>query len=118
MAGDDERTRIRSIGLVCLSGLALCSSLLAGTPSDLPPIAMGWSLLFHVERATALLAAISTVLLIGWRASRGDFPVRIGQVEYAVREAARDVALREDALEERLRRLEILMDARDRFERN
>lgn len=115
--GDDQHTAARSATLICCGGLALLGSLLAGTPSDLPQIAMGWPLLFHVERATVLCAAVGVVLLVGWRASRGDFPVRVGQVEYAVREAARDVALREEALEKRLRRLETLMEARDFPER-
>lgn len=48
----------RLVALPCICGLALWGSVSAGTPPDLPEIAMQWPLLFHVERATVLLAAV------------------------------------------------------------
>jgi hypothetical protein len=36
-----------------------------GAPAALPGAALGWPLLFHFERASALLATIGLVLLIG-----------------------------------------------------
>jgi hypothetical protein len=74
---------------------------------------MGWTLLFHVERTSVLLAGVGAMILIGWRASHGDFPVRFGQVEYAVREAASDLEMRNQALEKRLRTLEALVGIRN-----
>ena len=91
---------VRLVAVFCVLGAVVWSSVRAAAPAMLPDVAMGWMLLFHVERATVLLAAIGAVLLIGWRASHGDFPVRFGQVEYAVREAARDVEGKNEALEE------------------
>jgi hypothetical protein len=59
-----------------------------GIPGRLPGAALGWPLLFHLERASALLGTTGVVLLVGWRALRGEFPIRFGNVEYAVKEAA------------------------------
>lgn len=88
---------------------AFSGSLLAGTPAELPVVALGWGLLLHVERATALTAGIGVVLLVAWRASRGDYPIRFGQVEYAVRRAAEDIEAQERAIENRLKALEVLV---------
>jgi hypothetical protein len=89
-----------------------------GVPQDrngadkLPAAALGWTLLFHVERATALLAATGVVLLVGWRATHGEFPVKFGQVEYAQKTAAA-AADATSAQERRLRVLEVLAGIRD-----
>ena len=69
-------------------------------------------MLIHVERAATLLAAIGAVVLVGWRASQGDFPIRFGQVEYAVQDAVEGIESRDDAHERRLRNLEALADIR------
>ena len=60
-----------------------------GAPPVLPGLALGWGLLFHIERAIALLTAIGGVGLVGWRAINGDYPVKFGNIEYA---AARTTA--------------------------
>lgn len=83
-----------------------------GSPDGLPSVALGWRLLFHVARATALLAAIGGVLVVGWRATRGELPVKFGQVEYA-REAAGAVARAAARQERRIRVLEALQGLRD-----
>lgn len=53
-------------------------------PGQLPNVAMGWVLLFHMERAAALLGVIGLVLLIGWRAVQGELPIKLGNLEYEV----------------------------------
>jgi hypothetical protein len=95
----------RPIPGLALLAVAAALSMSAGTPSDLPGLALGWPLLLHLERGTALVAALGVVALVGVRATMGRFPVRLGQVEYAGRvmsefdEAARSDGDRLDALE-------------------
>jgi ABC-type phosphate transport system auxiliary subunit len=82
-----------------------------GTPHShhveaLPAIALGSRLLFHVERAAAILALVGVVVLVGWRGAHGEWPIKFGNVEYAPKEAVKVTA---DALakqDKRLRRLE------------
>lgn len=99
------------LGLVL--AVAIYASAKAGTPKELPGIAMGWKLLFHVERAGALLGAIGVVVLIGWRALAGEFPIKFGNVEYAVKDAAADARQATAAQEQRIRVLEVLAGIRD-----
>lgn len=84
-----------------------------GVPESLPDIALDWTLLFHIERAAALLGAIGIVLLIGWRAVNGQFPLKFGQVEYAAEEAAAQAEAVAASQEQRLRTLEVLAGLRD-----
>jgi hypothetical protein len=77
----------RALVVTVLFTLALGASVEAKEPRELPSIALGWGMLFHVERAGVLLGVIGVVLLVGWRATDGDFPIRLGQVEYASRTA-------------------------------
>lgn len=44
---------------------------------------MGWAPLFYVERAGALLGALGIIVLIGWRALHGRFPIKFANIEYA-----------------------------------
>jgi hypothetical protein len=94
-------------------GLAVYASDRHGVPSDLPTIALGWRLLFHLERAAALLAAIGIVLLVGWRALQGDFPLKFGQVEYAAKEAAASSENATKAQERRIQFLEAILGIAD-----
>lgn len=87
-----------------------------GVPDRLPGAALDWRLLFHVERAAALLGGIGVVLLIGWRATHGDFPIKFGQVEYAQKAAGAAVEVVE-AQESRIRVLEVLQGIRDPADR-
>ena len=91
---------------------AFAASEAAGTPAELPDIAMGWGLLFHLERAAALLGVIGIVLLIGWRAVQGEFPIKFGNVEYA-KEAAAEAEEGAEAQERRIQLLEALVGLRD-----
>jgi hypothetical protein len=98
---------LRIGGVLFLLGLVVAWSNPSGAPAQLPGIALDSVLVFHVERATALLAIIGAVVLVGWRALQGDFPFRLGQVEYEVRHAAKTRAMLE-LHEDRLRVLEAL----------
>lgn len=95
-----------------------------GKPADLPGVALGWRLLFHVERAAALVGTLGIIAVILWRARHGELPIKLGQLEYAKKEqaeelrdrtqqslrAARDAIVAErkarEALEKRLAALE------------
>src|SRR4051794_24314491 len=74
-------------------GLVVYASDKVGVPHDahrrenLPDISLDWRLLFHVQRATALLAVVGTVGLIAWRGARGEWPIKFGNVEYAPKKA-------------------------------
>lgn len=92
--------------LLAFAGL-IWASHRSGAPAPLPEIALGWALLFHMERAAAVLAVAGAVLLTGWRASRGELPVRLGQIEYEASETSF-----EKVHESRLRILEVAMGLR------
>lgn len=47
-------------------------------PGKLPGFAMDSSLLFHIERGAFTLALVGTAVLVGYRATRGDFPLKFG----------------------------------------
>lgn len=104
------RTLKFAIALTLLVGAVLASSKV-GVPHDrhgvekLPSIAMDWRLLFHTERASALLGTVGVMLLISWRGARGEWPVRFGNVEYAPKEA---ITITADAIEKQDRRLRIV----------
>lgn len=83
-----------------------------GVPRKLPGAALDWTLLFHLERAAAILATAGVVLLVGWRAMHGEFPIKFGQVEYAQKQAEAAAALNE-VQERRLRVIEVLNGIRD-----
>lgn len=96
----------RPIPALGLLVVAAALSAAAGTPNELPGVALEWPLLLHLERAMALVAALGLVALVGVRATMGRFPVRLGQVEYAAGrvisefdKAARSDGERLDALE-------------------
>jgi hypothetical protein len=92
---------------------AVFASTLATVPDPLPGVALGWTALFHVERAGAMLGAIGIVALVGWRALSGEFPVKFGNVEYAAKEAAASAEEISESQERRIRVLEVLMGTRD-----
>lgn len=78
----------------------------------LPGVALGWEALFHVERASAMLGAIGVVLLVGWRALSGEFPIRFGNVEYAPKDVTDEVEETAASQEYRLRALEVIAGLR------
>lgn len=74
---------VRFAALIGLFVIVLTASAVAGAPAELPSAALGWSVLFHVERTAAVLAIAGGALVIGWRAANGELPSRLGQIEYA-----------------------------------
>jgi hypothetical protein len=99
------------VGLVLT--VAIYASTRAAIPDPLPGVALGWTALFHVERAGAMLGAIGVVALIAWRALSGEFPIKFGNVEYAAKEAAAEAEEISASQERRIRALEVLVGARD-----
>jgi hypothetical protein len=104
-SGEQVKTAVRIIAVAVVFLVAILSSHLHGVPKELPGAALDWRLLFHVERATALLAGVGAVLLVGWRATHGDFPIKFGQLEYAPKEA---VTRAEEVAEAQERRLQLV----------
>lgn len=109
------RPHVLFAGAVALFLALVVVSSLVGTPHNarhvetLPSVALGWRLLFHVERASALIGALGLVGLVAWRGAHGDLPTKVGNVEYAPKEAVRvtaDALAKQDArlrlVEERL----------------
>jgi hypothetical protein len=78
----------RPIPALTLLALATALSAAAGTPDELPGVALEWPLLLHLERGVALVAGLALVVLIGVRATMGQFPFRLGQIEYTIKEIA------------------------------
>lgn len=103
---------LRVAVVLAVFGAVVFVSEQAGVPDKLPGAALGWNLLFHLLRATAVLGACGLVLLVGWRAMHGEFPIRFGNVEYA-QQAAGAAAEATAAQERRLRVLEVLSGVRD-----
>jgi hypothetical protein len=68
----------RPLPALALLGVAAALSATAGTPNELPEAALGWSLLLHLERAVVLVAGLGLVVLVGTRATMGQFPFRLG----------------------------------------
>ena len=102
----------RAVAVLLVFGAAIYASHKHGVPDKLPGAALSWNLLLHIERATVLLGGIGAVLLVGWRATHGEFPIKFGQLEYAQKTAgaAAEVA---EAQERRIRVLEVLNGIRD-----
>lgn len=97
----------RPIPALVLLSLAVVLSSAAGTPSELPGVALGWPLLLHLERAAVLVAGSALLMLVGARATKGQFPFKFGQIEYAVEQAATRMNRTVDLHEQRLEVLEI-----------
>jgi hypothetical protein len=96
--------KTKAITPVIVFVLALIGSVAYGSPAKLPGAALGWTLLLHVERASAVLAVLGAVWLVGWRALHGRFPIKFGHVEYEDEFAASAVTV--DAHERRLKVIE------------
>jgi hypothetical protein len=75
--------------------VAIGASFLEGAPKSLPSAALGWGLLFHIERATLVLGGLGAIALVVWRALHGEFPLKFGQLEYA---AAKDAAAKSESV--------------------
>jgi hypothetical protein len=102
----------KGTSVLLVFAIAAVASVGAGVPDQLPNVAMGWVLLFQMERAAALLGAIGLVLLIGWRAAQGELPIKLGNVEYEARRVAADAEIVAEEQEQRIRILEVLAGLR------
>jgi ABC-type phosphate transport system auxiliary subunit len=96
----------RALAVVGALGGVVYASYHQGVPKKLPGAAFDWVFLFHVERATALLAALGLVLLVGVRALRGEFPIKFGQLEYPAKEVDEKTQAATAAQERRIQLLE------------
>jgi hypothetical protein len=109
----------RLLALAVVAGLAACVvvTLIEGTPTRLPGVALGSPVLLHAERVLALFAVVVAILSIGAQAARGRLPVELStsglryEAEAADRAAASVAELQEqyddlvavvDALADRL----------------
>lgn len=99
----------RAAFVALVFGLVIYASDSAGVPEKLPGSAFGWTLLFHCLRAAAILGVLGVVLLIGYRAMKGEFPIKFGNVEYAVKEAAEKAETATEAQERRIQFLEAIL---------
>ena len=104
---------LRVVAAVAVLALATLASSLHGVPQTLPGAALGWRLLFHVERAAGILGLAGTIWLISWRGLRGEFPIRFGQIEYSAKETAQDAETVTKGLETRVRWLEAIVGIGD-----
>jgi hypothetical protein len=91
---------------------AVYASSRAAVPDPLLGVALGWAVLLHIERGATLFGAIGLVVLVGWRALSGEFPVKLGNVEYAVGRAVAEAEEASASQERRIRLLEVLVGAR------
>jgi hypothetical protein len=109
----------RPLALAVVAALVACVvvTLIEGTPSQLPGVALGSPVLLHAERVLALFAVVVALLSIGVQAARGRLPVELStsglryEAEAADRAAAAVAELQEqyddllavvDALADRL----------------
>jgi hypothetical protein len=105
---------LRVVVLLVVVGAVVTWSALHGAPGKLPGAALGWRPLFYVERAAALLGGVGIVLLVGWRALHGHFPIRFGNIEYEKELDASTQTV--DSHEQRLRIIEDWLDLVDDHE--
>lgn len=99
-------------GIALLTIGALVSQRAGNVPAHLPGAALNWVLLFHVERAAAVLAIAGTIWLVVWRGLHGEFPIKFGNLEYA-QKAASASAEATASQEQRLKTLEVLSGIRN-----
>jgi hypothetical protein len=91
-----------------LAGAAsMIGSYCAGAPRPYPSVALGWGLLFHLERAGLLVGILALFVLVSWRALQGDLPIKFGQIlEYAPPEALSLLDRLQNSLDARIASLE------------
>jgi hypothetical protein len=89
------------------AAVGLTASYIAEAPKPYPGIALGWGLLYHIERAGLLLGIVALFVLVAWRAVHDEFPIKFGQIlEYAPREVLPIFERMQRNLEERLTTIE------------
>jgi hypothetical protein len=87
---------------------AILLTLVEGSPSRLPDVALDSTALFHVERVLALLGGATAVLVLVHRAARGELPTELSTqgVKYSADRADQAVTNEVVRLRERLGDLE------------
>jgi hypothetical protein len=100
----NQRRKTASAGAVfLLAAASLIGSLSAAARRPYPGVALGWGLLYHVERACFLLGVVALFVLIVWRALKAEFPIKFGPLlEYAPKEAVQVSRRMQVNLEERI----------------
>ena len=109
------RSSVWRLASAAVLAISLVASVVAGAPEpeDLPTVALAWEPLFHVERAAALTGLVALCGLVGWRAGSGQFPTRIGSLEYALEKTdtlSKQHESRLTALEESVEQIEQDLD--------
>jgi hypothetical protein len=98
--------RVRFVAGGAVVGGAVYASSRVGVPKGLPGVALGWPLLFHIERGAAIVAAVGLIALVLWRGVNGEWPIGFGNLfQYAPKEAVKVTA---DALEKQREKIAIL----------
>jgi hypothetical protein len=98
-----RRKTAGAIIVLLLAAGSLIGSLSAAAPRPYPGVALGWGLLYHVERACFLLGVVALFVLIVWRALKAEFPIKFGPLlEYAPKEALQLSDRMQASLEERI----------------
>jgi len=81
--------------LVVVPGIyvaGLVASVLYGTSAKLPGVALGFPVLFHLERAGAVLAVVSGVAIFAYMTSLGHLPSQFGNViGYSIADRQNDI---------------------------
>ena len=88
--------------------VALTASVFSDAPDQagLPDIALGWTLLFHVERAAAMVGVLGLTVVVLWRAGGGELPFRFANIEYEAKQTAAETSRALSRQEVRLAKLE------------
>ena len=71
------RARRLALLLAAIVALAVVVTLIEGTPTRLPGVALGSSVLLHVERVAALFAIAVAILSVLTQATRGRLPTQL-----------------------------------------
>jgi hypothetical protein len=108
LPGRPSHRRALGVAIALLTGAAsIVGSYSAGAPRPDPGIALGWGLLFHLERASLLVGVIALFALVSWRALQGELPIKFGQIlEYAPPEALSLFDRLQNSLDARIASLE------------
>lgn len=100
-------TRLALLVVASLAA-AMAVTIAQGTPSPLPGVALGSSVLLHAERAAALLALVVAVLTVLVEAARGRLPTEFSTsgVGYGPRGLRDDNAAAADLLQDQVAELQ------------
>ncbi len=76
-----------------------------GTPAKLPGVALGFPILLHLQRAGAVLAAVSVVAIFAYMTSLGHLPSQVGNfIGYPVADRQHELERLTSDLDRRIER--------------